>query len=139
MTSSDYIAMLALAVSLISTWISLYWNSRYVRVTSYKSATELFLELDRSLLQYPEIRPYFYEGAQMTTDDQNRNRVLTMAELFLDVFEWIGLREYGLSEDDWREYTSAVFRNSPALREYHQAHPEWHPKVEKLLLAGPGI
>jgi hypothetical protein len=102
----------------------------------------LFLEIDHIMIEYPEIRPYFYHGKPAQSDDPNRLRVESTAEVVLDVFEWVWHRQEGLNPDDkggWLAYMLDTFCNSPALREHYRRSAAWYPVMTRMLREHPGI
>ncbi|WP_330460543.1 hypothetical protein OIB37_28885 [Streptomyces sp. NBC_00820] len=126
---------MAVLVSVIAAWMATRVSAKTHETTSYHAGTDLFMEVNRVFVEHPEVRPYFYDGKELTEGDPNSNRVQAVAELMLDVFEWIWHRREGITEADrqaWADYVGQMFRLSPALRKYHLDHLAWHPTITEL-------
>jgi hypothetical protein len=142
MQPSDYIAAIAVVISIIASGLAYHasWKThqtatRSHETSSYHAGTDLFLQLNLVFIEYPHVRPYFYDGKPLTQDDPSHHRVQAVAELMLDVFEWIWHRREGISEVDrqaWADYVASMFALSPVLRDYHLAHLAWHPTITDL-------
>ncbi|OHV40794.1 hypothetical protein BBK14_32440 [Parafrankia soli] len=94
-------------------------------------------ELHSVFLERPELRAYFYDSKAQPSEGSDRDRVLTLAEMFADVLE-VGLLTTRLvpstdSNDDWTSYTRHICDHSPALVEFVRQHPEWYPNVTRVL------
>lgn len=145
MQPSDYIAALAVAISVAASWLAYYASmkshqtaTKSHEASSYHAGTDLFLQLDLVFVEHPHVRPYFYNGKALTEGDPYYHRVQAVAELMLDVFEWIWHRREGISDVDrqaWADYVGSMFALSPVLREYHLGHLAWHPTITDLYFA----
>lgn len=137
MSASDVVATLALALSVGSTVISVFalrLERRNLSVTTYHSATELALELDRLFIANPHLRPLFYDGAE--PDGHDRNLVLASCELVLDVLECLWDRERDFMGPDraaWRSYVLDMLAGGPELARFYDARPGWYPSLQRLL------
>ena len=136
MRASDYTSLAALVISIFSAYTTLKVNRRGIELDTYHRATELFLKLNETFITYPELRPYFYDGRTLdaVADQKLREQVKMTAELILDVFDWVSHDCEGASKTDresWFDFMRSMFDNSPILLEYHTAHREWHPVLDK--------
>jgi hypothetical protein len=94
-------------------------------------AAQAFL-LDQLFLDYPEVRPYFYEGKLLSDEDPVlRHRIAAAAETVLDVFGVIVLHRERFAEvwssNTWDEYMRHVFARSPFLCSYLRDVHKWFP------------
>ena len=136
MESSDVLALLAIAVSLISAVYGFRLSRRAHYVSTYTGVISLFRELDRTFIEYPDLRPYFYDGKPVGVDDPNHNRVQAAAELVLDTFEWIWYRQENLNAEDekgWQTYIAETYFSSPALQQHYTRYPSWYPGIARLI------
>lgn len=84
------------------------------------------------LIEYPELRPCFYEGDDGSQlSERQKSQLATLAEMFADTLE-VGLftterHPSTASLDDWLHYTSHLLMKSPALRLTVLGHIEWWP------------
>lgn len=93
-------------------------------------------EMLRLFVQEPELRAYFYNGAPCPTDELQRARVISIAEMLGDALE-DGLVTHRLvpaseSETDWIGYCRQMRSSSPALEEMIAKHGEWWPQLSRL-------
>ena|ERR1700712_1622367 len=67
----------------------------------------------------PEIRPYFYGGKLPSDEDNNKNTVIALASIGLDVIDAVlNLRARRIGCDvilGWREAFAVAFKGSPIL------------------------
>jgi hypothetical protein len=131
------LSIVALLVSVISAVIAWRIGMRSLRITTYRSATDLMLEVDRVFVAHPKLPPYFYENRVCPPRHADYNLVEAVAELQLDVLEciWDGRDNY--SDDDresWKKYIEATLDKSPALRTMRAdpAKSDWYPTLNKL-------
>jgi hypothetical protein len=141
MSLAQSLSIIALLVSVLSAAIAWRIGMRTLRITTYRSATDLMLEVDRVFIGHPKLRPYFYENVACPPGHAHYNLVQAVAELELDVLEciWDGRDSY--SEDDrdsWAKYIKDTVDKSPALRQMHAdpAKADWYPTLDELLTAG---
>jgi hypothetical protein len=73
------------------------------------------------LIQYPYLRKYFFDGSEITAEHEDYDRVLTLAEIFLNYLEYIAV----LGDSFGRENRPALDRfckialqRSPILRKH---------------------
>ncbi|WDZ84912.1 hypothetical protein [Micromonospora cathayae] len=105
-------------------------------VSTYYGAIGLFRELDKTFVEYPETRPYIYDGKPVDPDDPDYHRVRAVAELVLDAFEWIWYRQRSLNAEGewgWRAYIIDTFTSSPALQQHYASAASWYPGITRLI------
>ncbi|MEU2614529.1 hypothetical protein ABZ570_23540 [Micromonospora sp. NPDC007271] len=91
-------------------------------------------------IDHPDIRPYFYDGKQLTAADRNRQKVQAVAELTLDAFEWIWYRRKRLNAEGelgWEAYILDTLASSQPLREHYLSRARWYPGITRLLRDHP--
>jgi hypothetical protein len=93
-------------------------------------------------VQYPELRPYFYDSKPLPVNEPELSRVKAMADLFADAL-YAGLHARLLLAGDgvnqaWCNYASDLLSTSPALRDLWTEHPDWWPQdlAEMLDISG---
>lgn len=73
-------------------------------------------------VDYPELRPYFYDDNVALPDDPTkRNRIFAAAEMLADHWESTILSDSSLNiyvNDLWETYMRGIYCKSPALREF---------------------
>jgi hypothetical protein len=86
---------------------------------AYRAMTVEWSQHLRSFVDRPELRPYFHDGKPLEPSDPNRNLVLALADMRLDVMDAVltyasGTR-FGHNVEPWRNTFADAFRNSPVL------------------------
>lgn len=57
------------------------------RAQLYQDITRSFIEYDRFFVEHPELRPFFYDNAEIPADPVPRARALATAEMVADLAE----------------------------------------------------
>ena len=94
--------------------------------------------MNNPFLEYPELRPYFYDNKKAPENIcvKDYNRIIVIAEMFLDTFEWV---EHDISQatyidkKSWRDYMISVYSTSDVIQNFHKANPTWHPLFNNLI------
>jgi hypothetical protein len=90
------------------------------------------LAADAIFINNPELRPYFYEGQDITEADPLYNKVQAAAEYQLDYFESLTsqLRKYPLvwrhEKESWEKNIIDILSWSPVMCRYLDRHREWY-------------
>jgi hypothetical protein len=75
----------------------------------------------RVFVDNADLRPYFYDGKPVPTLDGERNRVLAVAEMYVNLMDNVVTQGPVLKRPeiahDWETYVLDVYRASPAARE----------------------
>ncbi|MET9271212.1 hypothetical protein [Kribbella sp. NPDC003557] len=136
----EILSLIAVLVAVGSAAIAYQIGRRSLRITTYRSATDLVLEVDRVFIEHPELRPYFYDSEVCAPGHQHYNQVMAVAELELDVLECIWDARDSYSDDDyksWAEYIKGVFETSPAVSRLYADNEDWYPTLDKLFTGEP--
>ena len=107
---------------------------------------ELWDHVINRFIDYPELRQYFYEGAEVPEDPTARARVLAMTELIGDALQstdWLYqgkdvalLGAVDPASDilvDWDDWTQFILTMSPALRAFVRERPLQYPFLTRML------
>lgn len=106
-------------------------QNREFKLSLYASLTANVFEVNRILMNHPELRKYFYEGALVTNDDPIE-LVATVAEFILDFFSVLQEHNRFLqgdhlpSYDQWVRYIQDLFRSSPFLCVQLSTNMDWY-------------
>jgi hypothetical protein len=98
------------------------------------------LTLDRLFVEYPDLRPYFYDGVDIDAKDPSFRRVQALAEMHLDVFDYklkhaetfAAYQPFREAEERW---IRDMFRSSPILRRYCELRKGWYSQKLRDLFA----
>jgi hypothetical protein len=106
--------------------------ARNGRVELITGMTTLILDVDRVLIEYPEMRKYFGGGDTPTDEHLERARAIgmMMANTLDHVVEHLDLME-DVTQIAWRKYIADVYKNSPILKALLNEHGEWWPGLQK--------
>ncbi len=81
------------------------------------------------LLEYPQLRPYFYDDQDITSDHQDYSRVLGIAELICTHFEHAVLQMENLPTHivpRWHQYIRSLYNRSPIVRRHLKENEGWY-------------
>jgi len=136
--SSEVIAALALAASVISLLVSWRAGHHNSRITTYRSATDLTLDIDHIFVQHPTLRKYFYGSEEVDGEnEETQAQVHAIAELMLDCFEciWDIRASYAaVDRGSWGQYVLDMLSTSPVMCQMFESrtHQDWYPALADL-------
>ncbi|WP_433527282.1 hypothetical protein ACQPZ2_22025 [Nocardia pseudovaccinii] len=98
-------------------------------------------EVHLLMLERPGSRRYFYGDEPLPEQQDERDEILTIAELLADVMS-SGIHTHkqipdSNSAEPWDHYCCSTLRSSPALRDLVRDHPTWWPYLPPLLPPAP--
>jgi hypothetical protein len=96
---------------------------------TYASITTNLTMTKQIFIEYPFLRPYFYDGLDISEDNDKYHRAEGVAEHLLDFFDGVlQLNEKGQlwPQHLWANYIKDSFRNSPILRDYLEKTKDWY-------------
>ncbi|MDM7832500.1 GNAT family N-acetyltransferase [Cellulomonas edaphi] len=137
---SQYIAALALVASAVSLVLSWRAGRRTARITTYRSATDLVLDIDRIFISNPQLRPYFYDGVDVDDQADDSNQIAAVAEFMLDCYECIWDIRGTFSPEDrrsWGCFVLDMLDASPSLTRMYgeRSVQDWYPALDNLMAA----
>lgn len=94
----------------------------------YIAATQMTIDLDRFLVQNPDLRRILY-GPPINGGEDDAHREEALAELVIDIFDAVLANNHHLAEDlsaGWVKYISHVLRHSEAVRRFWLAYYDWY-------------
>lgn len=81
------------------------------------------------LLQYPDVREFFYDNSELPEDKKLLGRTMTLAEMWTDFFEQVLIQEHHLPPImavTWKKYAADMHSSSTAIREYFAESCGWY-------------
>lgn len=89
----------------------------YNHTAVYQIAFDIYMKL----VDNPNVRGCFYDGLALPTDEIERHKVLSFAELFCDFFEYILIEKGTMNRKmfmSWDAYMADMFRTSVAIQHF---------------------
>lgn len=97
--------------------------------------TTMMLEVDRALIEYPEMRRYIGGGeAPPKWRKKERERALAVATALANALDHVVSHlRYMNAEGQraWRTYITETYAKSPVLRDLLAEHPNWWPGLQR--------
>jgi hypothetical protein len=131
-------------ISLLATRAQLNQTGEQIEVSLRERKSSHIFELHHMFVDHPEVRPYFYDGRELTADTPEplRSLVETAAEMHLDVFSQITtdieeFPEHHESSQTTVRWIRDMFDSSPVLRTYLEKRATWYREFKKRLDARP--
>lgn len=110
--------------------LALQNNNLVLRNNVQQSMTKLTVDLDHIFIDHPELRQYFYYGAN-PHGTTNLERASETAYMMLDVFD-LTFAQAGTFKEQWTEpqgwtnWVAEDFAKSPFLREQYELETNWY-------------
>ena len=141
---AGFIAIIATLIFLIRQTKEITKQSKYVaesiKVSIFQGNDNRSFEMGRLFVDYPELRPYFYQGQDIQEDDPAYGKAIAIADLLLDFFDTILLQPQYLPaafiRESWGTVIDDIFAKSPILCRHWHAVQDWHSnELEKIVRA----
>jgi len=136
---SDSIAILSLLAVFVTLVINAIQTQTQVKqarlltesnaVLLYQHMTEGMRDLSEIFVQYPKLRPVFYENEALPVDEVERKRALALAEIFVDFMGFTLNRGVFLTKESrsgYIKYFRHLAINSPAIQLYWMQRRDWY-------------
>ncbi|WP_159088294.1 hypothetical protein [Streptomyces sp. 303MFCol5.2] len=108
-------------------------NNGISAASAVHNSLERLHAIDSMLFENPQYIHYFYAGCPVPHDEEERLRVLTLANMFADSLDYGLLIKSLAPETDnyecWNEYVDGMLANAPAIRFVVSQHPTWWPSL----------
>jgi len=96
-------------------------------------------DLRAHLVQYPHLRKYFFEGVEITPEDAEFDRVVTIAELFLNHLEHIAVLGDSFGRQNrpaLERFARLALERSPVMRAHLAGNPSAYSESLLRLVSG---
>ncbi len=138
--SLDQWADIAVIVTGLGVVLVLYQVSQARRdseVQLVTGMTSMMLEVDRALIDYPEMRRYIGGGKKAPKKNkEERERAAAVCTALANALDHVVFHLSYMndeSQEAWRIYIGETYAKSPVLRELLEAHPCWWPGLQRLV------
>lgn len=122
--------ILAVVISIIGFFAALYECYSLKKTLDnqiYESFISNSLEIDRLLIEYPEMRKYVYYGEEVNESTPDLDRIMSIVEFVVDAVENIQVYERYIPKerkDGWLKFAEDVTK-TPAYKYYIKQHGSW--------------
>lgn len=94
---------------------------------------EMAARIKEAFLERPHIRPYFFDGAEISADDEHYAEAMAMADYFCLYLEVISTQQSTVAACDrkaWCRYAHDLYQRSPLIRGYlaDKDKKQWYSK-----------
>lgn len=139
-----YISTLALvlaAIGLPLLYVQLRDVKRSMRAGAHAAIYSQASDVRGHLVEYPNLRRYFFDGAEIEPDHDEYARVVTIAELFLNYLEHMAVMQDAFGEANrpsLDRFCDEMLSSSPILRQRLADGRSLYSQVLVQRLPGPG-
>ena len=120
----------------------LYFQLRDLRhssqIAAHSATYEQASAFRAHLIEYPHLRKYFFNGEDIQPESPDYDRVLTIAESFLNYLEYIAVLKENFGKENntaLESFVRSSLSGSPIMRRHLAAHPEWYSGKLRAFLA----
>lgn len=127
----DIITLLISAVSLIGVIYQSINLKQTINSQIYQNFVANSLEIDRILIEKPELRKYVYYGKPIDENTENLDQILSFIELVVDITENIEVYKKYIPksrQEGWLEFVKDI-KKTPAYGFYMEKHKEWYKET----------
>lgn len=126
----DILNIIATVISIISL-IAVLFQSIILKVTIdnqiYSSFISNSIELDKILIEYPDIRKYVYDNETVTDQTPDLDRIMSVVELAIDITENIEVYKKYIPKsryDGWIQFVKDI-ESTCAYQYYMKKYGSW--------------
>jgi hypothetical protein len=106
-------------------------SARALESNTFDASAVATFMVNSIFIEHPDLRKYFYDGEEQIQNESDRDRVLAIAELMLDYFDYVLLQQRRSPilhpHNFWsEEYLIDSFSASPILCEYLRQKMNWY-------------
>jgi hypothetical protein len=125
--SLSIVGILIAAVGVPLLYMQLRGLQKSILTATHAAIYEQAAEFRAYLVQYPHLRKYFFDGWEIAPEDEEYNRVVTLAEIFLNYLEHIAVLgdSFGMQNRPALDrFSQVAFERSPILRQHLMRHQD---------------
>ena len=120
----DLITLVVSLLSLTSIWIAIHEmrvNEETAWIAAYQQIESLSIELDKIMVEHPDLLPYFLNGKENDPKGANYNRIIAVADARIDAIDamltYAAVKHAEDSIVGWKKTFIHYFQRSPAMCE----------------------
>lgn len=115
-------------------WKQIKQVNSSIKSSSNNNLYSLTIEINKFLIENPELRPYFYgdsNGKEKDYDkkDPNFDKIETLADIYITFYEYIYEERDNIGMDifnSWEEWKLDMYAKSPAIRKHLNNYAKWY-------------
>ena len=130
----DWISIIQTGVAVVGFGAVIYQLSqveRSVRSATRWSIYDLAARVKQNIIDNPEIRPYFHDSKEISSEDDNFDKVMAVSDLFCLYLEKIATQGEGISKENqkaWGDYVRGIYKSCPAIRLHLEDKKAWYSR-----------
>lgn len=116
-------------IGLVALYFQLRKVNTSIRVTAQSALYQQSSGVRSAIVEYPELRQYFFDGKEIGPDSENYSRTRTIAEMFLNYLEHLILQKESLRQADyeaWNRFVCRTISASPIMQSVLKEKPEYY-------------
>ncbi len=125
----DHVGAVFSGLALVALIYSLSLQNVIVKSEINTSVGARQIDVDRVLIEYPHLRPFFLEGRNLQSDEEHYQQVAAAAVLFANFFDTYlldrGDAEQLYGDAEWNAYVTDHLRGSPVMRRVISERKAW--------------
>jgi hypothetical protein len=119
--SVSVVGLLIAAIGLPLLYMQLRGLRKSILTATHAAMYHQAAEFRSHLIQYPHLRKYFFDGWEIAPEDDDYDRVITLAEVFLNYLEHIAVLGNSFGSENrpaLDRFSQVAFERSPILRQH---------------------
>ena len=109
--------------------VSLIYVAQNIKTQVYQSIGNQLIDINKVFVDHPELRPYFYEGKEISKGSKLYGLATSIAEMRLDFYDSVLIQMKYFPKYfvvGWKETIRDVFAFSPIMRETLEIRRKWY-------------
>lgn len=134
------IGLPGLVISLLLLWRQSREQTIATRAMIHQNLTTTMIDIDKFFIEHPELKPYFYNNADIAEHDPDYARVQSTAEMFLDFADFVLMHKPEMKNypwDEWEDYFLEIYAHSPMTRRFWGGKRDWYKSTLTPLFDSP--
>ncbi|MDX1539172.1 hypothetical protein [Arsukibacterium sp.] len=100
-----------------------------IRISAQSALYQQSSTVRAIIVEHPNLRKYFFEKEEISSDSEHYDRVKTIAEMFLNYLEHLVIQQGSLRAGDlaaWHRFVSRTINASPIMQNLLKEKPEFY-------------
>jgi hypothetical protein len=132
-TIPEMIALLTALSAFIFPQVQIISLRHQLALSTLHEEIEIVSLVGDVFLKHPDLRPYFYDGVDLSDDHPQANHAKVVAEAMCDAFallilSWKRSTNIPHTRPGQEQWIQDIYSSSPVLRRYYAEREGWYPK-----------